>query len=136
MFVEYCFNPICDTHIANADDVAKFLSHLYSGFSCYATQSSNPFRQASLLIDIKTHEKVPEFIEDVRGIVGHSPTLFSHVQVAITVQRLFPGLPVVLKLFQLKERKRKLHTRNQNFLHTTRNSIQAFYRVKIIVIGW
>ena len=108
MFVEYCFSPICDTQIMSVDDVAKFLSYLYSGFSCYATQSSNPFRQASLLIDIKTHETMPEFIGDVLGRVGHSRTLLSHVHVAVTVQRPFPGLLVVLKL----------------------------YRVKIIVIGW
>ena len=107
MFVEYCFNPICDTHITSVDDVAKFLSYFNSGFSCHATQSSNPFRQASLLIDIKTHEKVPEFIEDVRGRVGHSPTLVSHVHVAVTVQRPFPGLPVVLKLFSDKRKEKK-----------------------------
>ena len=44
------------------------LSYLYS-FSCYATQSSNPSRQV-FLIDIKTHEKVPEFMEDVLTELG------------------------------------------------------------------
>ena len=44
------------------------ISYLYS-FSCYATQSLNPSRQV-FLIDIKTHEKVPEFMEDVLTELG------------------------------------------------------------------
>ena len=44
------------------------LSYLHS-FPCYATQSSNPSRQV-FLIDIKTNEKVPEFMEDVLTELG------------------------------------------------------------------
>ena len=74
------------------------LSYSVHSFSCYATQSSNPFWQV-FLIDIKTHEKVPEFMEDVLTELGIRQLSVSHprdtcfmwslVHVAVTVQRPF-----------------------------------------------